>query len=71
MAWTAIPNNTLWEYDNAPPDPGGAQSALWAKQVAGIRTNTDGSQVYTKCRKIGTLVVTSGELSKSYWDAQV
>jgi hypothetical protein len=72
MAWVTIPNNSYWEYDNAPADPGvgSPYRDLWLKQTAGIRTNSDGSQVYTKCRIIGTTVGTAGEISKSYWDAQ-
>lgn len=68
MAWTVILNNTLWEYDNAPPDPANGQTPLWSKQVNGIRTNADGSEIYTKCRKIGSGVESSGELSKTYYD---
>lgn len=70
MAYVAITNNPNWEYDNSPPDPGGGESALWALQVAGIRTNTNGQEVYTNCRIVGT-TVDVGELSKTYWDAQV
>lgn len=151
MAWVAITNKTGWEYDNAPPDPGGAQSALWAKQTAGIRTTqrstfvkfndltytevggtietvdgdftkhfvngqtivisqsdsnngtfiintvvaktitlttnlvadegtadafgsfltTKDTEMYTSCRKIGSVRPSGGEINKSYWDAQV
>ena len=70
MAWSAIANNTEWEYDNAPPDPANGQSDLWGKQVSGIRTNADGSEIYTKCRVIGTTVDSSGEINKTYWDNQ-
>lgn len=71
MAWQSIPNNPYWEYDDNPPDPGGAQSDLWSKQTNGIRTNTfDGTEVYVKCRMIGTTVDTMGELNKTYWDNQ-
>lgn len=70
MAYTAIANNSNWEYDNAPPDPANGQSALWGKQVAGIRTNTNGQKVYTACRMVGT-TANAGELSKTYWDAQI
>lgn len=69
MAYVAILYNDIWEYDNAPPDPADGRSALWAKQVAGIRTNPNGQEVYTNCRIIGT-IPDSGELSKTYWDAQ-
>ena len=70
MAWIKITNNPLWEYDNNPSDPGGALTYLWSKQTAGIRTNTDGMEIYTNCRMIGESVTTRGELNKTYWDAQ-
>lgn len=67
MAWQPIPNNSYWEYDDNPPDPGGKQTALWLKQTNGVRT--DGShQVYTRVRRIGDGDITRGELSKTYWD---
>ena len=82
MAWVTVPgSNNLWEYDNNPADPGvivvsptltvdHPERALWYKQTAGIRTDSSGHQVYTKCRKIGTNVDTMGELSKTYYDNQ-
>jgi hypothetical protein len=70
MAWVTITGKTLWEYDNAPADPGGAHSALWAKQTLGIRTNPDGVEIYTKCRPIGSLKDSHGELNKTYLDNQ-
>ena len=67
MAWQPIPNNSYWEYDDNPPDPGGKQTALWLKQTNGVRT--DGShQIYTRVRRIGDGDITRGELSKTYWD---
>lgn len=69
MAWVSIPGTKIWERDDAPPDPGGAQTTLWDKQFNGIRINTyDGTEIYTKCRRIGTIVETSGELNKTYYD---
>ena len=70
MAWITIPNNSVWEYDNDPADPGGAETTLWEKQTDGIRTNSSGTEIYTKCRIVGTTVDTSGELNKTYWDAR-
>ena len=70
MAWITVPNQTIWEYDDAPSDPGGAESILWNKQTNGIRINTDGMEIYTKCRIIGINIETMGELNKTYWDAQ-
>lgn len=70
MAWVAIPNLTDWQYDNDPPDPGGAESALWALQTAGVRTvGPGGHQVYTRVRKVGDGNISRGEISKTYWDA--
>jgi len=68
MAWITIIGTNL-EYDNNPADPGGAQSILWAKQTNGIRSNIfDSTEIYTKCRIIGTTVDTFGELNKTYYD---
>lgn len=76
MAWVTIPNNSQWEYDNAPADPGASSPyyELWLKQTNGVRTETHGSvtyEVYTKCRRIGSTVETQGEINKTYWDNQV
>lgn len=73
MAWQNIPNNPNWQYDDNPPDPGGKQSALWAKQTTGIRT--DGvNQYYTRVRRVPKDATDAnanrGELSKTYWDNQ-
>ena len=73
MAWVNIPNNPHWQYNTAPPDPGASspQRALWLKQTAGIRTNTDGDKVYTMVRRVGDTSDNSlGEISKSFWDAR-
>ena len=75
MAWVTITRGSDsssmgWEYDNNPPDPGANSPLrnLWLKQTNGIRQFKSGHKVYTKCRRIGTTVSTSGEISKSYWD---
>lgn len=72
MAWVTIPNQTIWEYDNAPADPGtdSPYYELWAKSSGGIRQFKSGHEVYVKCRRIGTTVDTAGEISKSFWDAK-
>ena len=71
MAWVTIPNNPTWEYDNAPPDPGGALTALWNTQTNGIRTSARGDEIYTNCRLVGsTAASVPNELNKTYWDAQ-
>ena len=69
MAWTNIPNNPNWQYDNNPPDPGGAETALWEKQTGGIRTHGS-HQVYTRVRRLGDGDISRGEISKTYWDAK-
>lgn len=73
MAFVNIPNNPNWEYDNNPPDPGATSALrrLWLQQTNGIRTESTGSQIYTRVRKVGDGPnADRGELSKSYWDAQ-
>ena len=73
MAWVNITNNTTWQYNNSPSDPGATSPfrPLWQKQTSGIRT--DGPhKVYTEVRKAtdnGT-ARTRGELSKTFWDAR-
>ena len=73
MGWQDIYKNAYWEYDNNPPDPGGAQTALWATGTDGIRTTTRGEEVYMNCRhKIlhATQESVPIEISKTYWDAR-
>ena len=62
----------MWEYDNAPADPGANSPyrPLWLKQTAGVRTNSSGDKVYTKVRKVGSDVDTMGEIAKTYWDVK-
>lgn len=70
MTWTPIPNNPNWEYDSAPPDPGGAQSALWSTGINGIRTTPTGQEVYMNCRPVGSDYTSRpSEISKTFWDA--
>ena len=70
MAWVTITGLTNWEYDNAPSDPGvgSPYRELWLKQTNGIRTDSGGHEVYTKCRMKGETVDTMGEISKTYYD---
>ena len=72
MAYVNITNLAGWQYDNAPPDPGAGfpqQRKLWAKSSGGIRT-TGGTSIYVKTKKTTDAnTVNSGEISKSYWDA--
>lgn len=69
MAWVTITNNPAWEYDNDPPDPGGALTALWETGTAGIRTNQSGDEIYMNCRLIGSDAPSvPSEISKTFWD---
>ena len=70
MAWVNIPNNPNWQYDNSPPDPGGAETRLWQQQTGGIRTGHNGHEVYTRVRKVGDPNESRGEISKTFWDAR-
>jgi hypothetical protein len=47
--WNTILQDPIWQYDSDPPDPGGAQTALWQKQTNGIRT-VNGNEIYTNVR---------------------
>jgi hypothetical protein len=68
MAFVAVPGSGgIWEYDNAATKAGG---------VAGVRTNSDGTQVYVSVRKTGEDLTgfansDRGELAKTYYDARV
>jgi hypothetical protein len=68
MAWVTITKNPKWEYNNSPPDPGGAQHGLWLKQINGIRKSINGHEIYTCCRIKGKTIDTQGELNKTFWD---
>ena len=78
MAWVTVPgSNSIWQYENTataantyPNSADGANSVI----ANGIRTYTkpgtsDTVQVYIRCRKAGQ-TQESGELSKTYYDAQ-
>ena len=69
MAWLPIPNNSYWEYDNAPTEPAADSPyhTLWEQQTNGIR-DEGYHEVYVKCRLVGSTVDTMGEISKTYWD---
>jgi hypothetical protein len=68
MAWNVLANNTDWEWNDTPADPGGAETALWNKQTGGIRINPDGTEIYTNCRRVGKTLDTQGELNKIFYD---
>ena len=71
MAWVTITNNETWEYDNDPPDPGGALTALWSTGTAGIRVNQSGDEIYMNVRKVGSgMPSVPSEINKTYWDLQ-
>jgi|TARA_Y100000385_G_C12615526_1_gene434769 hypothetical protein len=78
MAWVTVPgSNSIWQYENSatatntyPDSADGANSVI----SGGIRTYTkpgtsDTVQTYIRCRKTGQ-TQESGELSKTYYDAQ-
>ena len=70
MAWQNIPNNPRWQYDDAPLDPGGAETALWATSTNGVRTNAAGDQIYVNCRhKLlhSTQDSFPNEINKTFW----
>ena len=71
MAFRDIPGNPNWEYDDDPPNPGGALSALYATGTNGIRTSVRGDKIYMNCRH-KTLHPTQesvpSEINGTYWD---
>ena len=74
MAWVAVTNSTVWQYDNAATaSDSDTYNDANGTVTAGIRafTPTGGNTQYTyiKCRKVGETIV-RGELSKNYYDAQ-
>lgn len=70
MAWLPIVGLETWEYNDAPADPGGGQTELWLKQVDGIRTNTDTTEIYTETRLIGDTQEVPNEINRSYCNSQ-
>jgi len=70
MAWKKI-NDLNWQYDNDPPNPGGALTTLWETGTSGIRTNQSGDELYTNCRIVGSnMDSVPNELNKTYWDGE-
>jgi hypothetical protein len=70
MAWQNIPNNQYWQYDDAPLDPGGAETALWETSTNGVRTNASGDEIYVNCRHIPlhpTQDSFPNEINKTFW----
>jgi hypothetical protein len=71
MAFRDIPGNPNWEYDNSPPNPGGALGVLYATGTNGIRTSVRGEEIYMNCRH-KTLRPTQesvpNEINKTHWD---
>lgn len=69
MAWNTIANLPNWEYSDTPDidDPINAHNyAKMNNLVAGIRTNTDNTEVYVYCRKTDRVDgVGYGELNKT------
>jgi hypothetical protein len=72
MAWQDIPNNPLWQYDDAPLDPGGAETALWETSTNGVRISASGDEIYVNCRHIPlhpTQDSFPNEINKTFWAA--
>jgi len=70
MAWQNIPNNPYWQYDDAPLDPGGAETALWATSTNGVRLSVRGEEIYVNCRhKLlhPTQDSFPNEINKTFW----
>jgi len=74
MAWVTVPgSNGVWEYENTAT---GSDTYTDANGTypGGVRTFTRPSgateQIYARCRKAGE-TIERGELSKTYYDAQV
>ena len=70
MAWQNIPNNPRWQYDDAPLDPGGAETALWATSTNGVRLSVRGEEIYVNCRhKLlhPTQDSFPNEINKTFW----
>lgn len=56
MAWTAIVGTTDWEYSTAPNTDKDVSDTydydLDSGHVLGIRTNSDGTEIYVLCRQV-------------------
>lgn len=66
MAWVAIAT-TNWEYSTTPEtdDPDNADKYT-GNHTAGIRTNSDGTEIYVYCRMTGrTEGIGFGEVNKT------
>ena len=72
MAWQNIPTNPYWQYDDNPPNPGGAQTALWQTSTNGIRTSVRGDEIYVNCRHRflhPTQASIPSEINKTFWSS--
>jgi hypothetical protein len=69
MAWTLIPTTINWEYSDTPmvDDPNNAHNYIKMQGlIDGIRTNSDGTQIYVFCRRLDrTKGIGYGEIKKS------
>ena len=71
MAYKDIPGRPGWQFKDDPADPGNKRTALFNKQVAGVRT-TGLTQVYTETkRSIDPDGTNRGEVSASFYNKGV
>ena len=71
MAYKDIPGRPGWQFKDDPADPGNKQTALFNKQVAGVRT-TGLTQVYTETKRSNDPDGTNrGEVTASFYNKGV
>ena len=71
MAYKNIPNRAGWQFKDDPVNPANKQTALFNKQVAGIRT-TGLTQVYTETKKsTDPDGKNRGEISATFYNKEV
>jgi hypothetical protein len=73
MAFKDIPGNVNWQYDDSPPNPGGALTTLWNSGANGVRLNVRNEEIYMNCRHTTlhpTQASVPNEINKSFWEAK-
>ena len=71
MAYKDIPGRPGWQFKDDPADPGNKQTALFNKQLAGVRT-TGLTQVYTETKRSNDPDGTNrGEISATFYNKGV
>ena len=72
MAWAAVANSSVWQYENT-ATASNTYSDAPGVYNAGVRTFTyaggNTRKTYARCRKVGE-TIERGELSWDYFDAQ-